>query len=324
MKMIKYSFLFILFFGCSCGGNKSSQPKGSNPSGEKLKILFDATKAEMCGNADWVLDADVYNLGYNNTGSMMEGKSNEANPQRIPTPAQDNITADTKEDYWTGALSAWGIDCVKEGFYVETLPFRSRITYGDQTNEQDLSHYKIYVVDEPNIRFTKEEKEAILKFVENGGGLFMIADHDQSDRNSDSWDSPNIWNDLNTGKTFPIEFDLIKTTQKSDHFAMDQHPVLDGKYGRPKWIQISAGTQMHLAKGADALCVSKQSKDKNHGVLVAVCTYGKGRVVALSDSSPADDGTGDTNDKLYAGYNGEVQGDHKKLLMNAIIWLAGN
>ncbi len=316
--------LLVCFVLATCGSNKKTKPQGTTTSGEKMRILFDATKAEMCGNADWVIDADEFNLGFNNTGRMMEGKSNESNPQRIPTPAQENITADTKEDYWTGACSAWAIDCVKEGFYVETLPFHAQITFGDSTNDQDLSRYKIFVVDEPNMKFEANEKMAILQFVEHGGGLFMIADHDKSDRNKDQWDSPNIWNDLNTGKTIPIEFDLVEISQKSDHFAIDNHPVLDGKYGRPKEIQISGGTQMHLGKGAEALCVSKQSKDKNHGVLVAVCSYGKGKVVALSDSSPVDDGTGDLNDKLYKGYRSEVNGDHQKLLMNAIIWLSGN
>ncbi|MCX6188398.1 MAG: hypothetical protein NTW54_02110 [Bacteroidetes bacterium] len=322
MRKLTLYTLVILFF-THCGNPQNAKPQGTDSSGKKLKILFDATKAEMCGNADWVIDADAFNLGYTNTGRMMEGNSNEANPQRVPTPAQENITTDTREDYWTGALSAWAIDCVKEGFYVETLPVRGRISYGDKNNEQDLTQYQIFVVDEPNIKFEPDEKAAILMFIENGGGLMMIADHDKSDRNRDKWDSPNIWNDFNTAKTIPIEFDLVEISQLSDHFAIAQHPVLDGKYGRPKEIKISAGSQMHLAQGAQALCVTKQSKDENHGVLVALGALGKGRVVALSDSSPADDGTGDVNDKLYAGYTGEVNGDHRKLLMNAIIWLGG-
>jgi uncharacterized membrane protein len=254
----------------------------------------------------------------------MEGKSNEANPQRLPSPPQENIDENTKEDYWSGALSAWAIDCVKEGFYVESLPFRARITYSDSSNEQDLENYKIFIVDEPNIKFEADEKAAILKFVENGGGLFMIADHDGSDRNKDHWDSPKIWNDLNTAKTIPIEFDYVEISQKSDHYAIEKHPVLDGKFGRPKNLKISAGTTMHLTNGAEALCVSKQSKDKDYGVLVAIASFGKGRVVAISDSSPMDDGSGDKNDKLYKGYNLEANGDHRKILMNAILWLAGN
>ncbi len=251
---------FLLLSGCGCNScSKKTTPQGTNEKGEKLKILFDASKAEMVGNADWVIDADVFDIGYNNTGRMMEGRGEEADPQRYPTPDQSTVTADTKEDFWTGGLSAWALDCVKEGYFVETLPVRGRITYGDAGNEQDLSHYKVYVVDEPNIRFEPEEKKALLAFVENGGGLFMIADHDGSDRNKDKWDSPKIWNDINSASTFPMEFDYVEISQVSNHFATDSHPVLDGKYGRPKQLKFSSGTSMHLRTGATPLSsASKQ------------------------------------------------------------------
>ncbi|MFN8362170.1 MAG: hypothetical protein U0T85_00385 [Cloacibacterium normanense] len=81
----------------------------------QIKILFDATKAEMAGNADWVIDADSKSGG-------------ESNPQRIPTPAQSGITASTSETYWNGGISAWAIDLVKHGYFVETLPYDGRIT----------------------------------------------------------------------------------------------------------------------------------------------------------------------------------------------------
>ncbi len=317
-------FIIIVFLFHACSNDVKNQDAGYGSKGKSLKILFDATKAEMCGNADWVIDADVHNLGYNNTGLMLVGKGNESNPQRLPTPDQAEINENTTEDYWSGALSGWAIDCVKEGFKVETLPNGSKISYGDTTNDQDLSKYQIYIVDEPNIKFNTIEKNAILSFIKNGGGLFIISDHDKSDRNNDKWDSPSIWNDLNIDHLLPLKFDFISTSQTSSHFAIDKHPVLDGKYGRPKQLKISAGSQMSISDGADALCVSKQSKDKNNGVLVAVCSLGLGRVIAISDSSPMDDGSGDAHDKLYNGYFKDVNGDHRKLLMNAILWLANN
>ena len=88
----------------------------------QTKFLFDATKAESAGNADWILDADVWNLSYLN-GTAIAEEGNEANAQRFPTPSQSGITSSTAENYWTGALSAWGVDLVKKGYTVETLPF---------------------------------------------------------------------------------------------------------------------------------------------------------------------------------------------------------
>ena len=46
-------------------------------------------------------------------------------------------------------------------------------------------------------------------------------------------------------------------------------------------------------------------------------------MVAIGDSSISDDGTGDNSgDTLYNGYIVDASGNHQKLLMNAIIWLA--
>lgn len=110
-------------------------------------------------------------------------------------------------------LSAWAVDLVKLGYDIETLPYNGRITFEDSTNPQDLSLYKVFVVDEPNLKFTTEEANALVSFVANGGGLFMISDHTISDRNNDGWDSPLIWNDILQNNTvqpnpFGITFDL--------------------------------------------------------------------------------------------------------------------
>jgi hypothetical protein len=69
--------------------------------------------------------------------------------------------------------------------YCKTLPYNGKITYGDSSNVQDLSNYKVYIIDEPNLKFTTAEANAFVNFVNNGGGLFMISDHDISDRNGD-------------------------------------------------------------------------------------------------------------------------------------------
>ena len=156
MRKIKFLLLIILF---NVFISKA----------QTIKVLFDATKAETANNADWVVDSDKFNLGFNSSGVAVVGSGSEANPQRIPTPAQSGITSTTNETYWTGALSAWGIDCAKRGYVVETLPYNGAITYGNSSNEQDLSNYQVYIVCEPNIAFTSSEKAAIINFVKNGG-----------------------------------------------------------------------------------------------------------------------------------------------------------
>ena len=141
MKRLRFLFFVFIFFA-SCGANESNTPQEgfADKSPNKhitntKKFLFDNTKAETAGNADWVIDED------NNLA------------KRLPTPSQENIIATTPETFWTGALSSWGIALVKQQQHVETLQENGYITYGDANNAQDLSHYNVFVVDEPNIRF---------------------------------------------------------------------------------------------------------------------------------------------------------------------------
>jgi hypothetical protein len=297
----------------------------------QIRILFDATKAESAGNADWVIDADLHNLDWN-PGAIVGG-GNESNAQRIPTPAQSGITATTLESYWDGALSYWAVDCVKKGYTVETLPYNGTITYGNTSNAQDLSNYRVFIVCEPNIRFTTAEKTAILNFVNHGGGLFMVSDHTVSDRNGDGWDSPAIWNDLlqsnSTGNTNPfgILFDLDNFSGTYSNIAnLPTDSILHGPMGSVAKVLWSSGTSMTISPTSNSnvkgLVYDVSPASGNTGVLFASSRYGFGRVAAIGDSSPCDDGSGDTNDALFNGYMGDVPPNHRYLLMNATIWLA--
>lgn len=304
----------------------------SQSNGQTVKVLFDASSAQMAGNADWVIDADTRNLKTGSGGLMVTG-GNESNPQRIPTPSQSGISANTAETYWSGALSGWAVDLVKKGFTVETLPYNGLITYGVTTNAQDLSNYKVFVVDEPNIRFTTAEKTALLNFVNNGGGLFMISDHTVSDRNNDGWDSPAIWNDFMTNNgsvsnPFGISFDLANFSQTSSNILNSStDPILHGSMGNVTGLQYNAGTSMTLNHTANSsvkglIFKTGSSTSGTSNVLFAGANYGQGKVCGIGDSSPMDDGTGDPNDALYSSYKVAVSGSHQKLMVNAVIWLS--
>lgn len=304
---------------------------GSINAFSQTKILFDASKAQMAGSADWVIDADLHNI-YSGNGPMSIGGS-ESNPQKIPTPAQSAVTASTTENYWDGALSHWAIDCVNQGYTVETLPYNGQITYGSVSNAQDLSHYKVFVVDEPNIAFTASEMSAIVNFVKNGGGLLMIADHTVSDRNNDGVDSPMVWNDLMTNNTvaanpFGFSFDQVNISGNATNLAnLPTNPILHGSFGNVTKVLWTNGTTITIdpvgnsnVKGLIFKTGSATTGTSN--VMVASSIYDSGKVVAIGDSSIADDGSGDTGDVLYDGYITDAAGNHQKLLMNALIWLA--
>ncbi|NVO21096.1 MAG: T9SS type A sorting domain-containing protein [Bacteroidetes bacterium] len=295
------------------------------------RILFDATKAETAGNADWIIDADSHNLGYD-SGPAGVGQGNESNAQRIPTPDQSGITQSTPEDYWNGALSYWGIDLVKKGYKVETLPYNGSITYNNSSNAQDLKNYKVFIVCEPNIVFSTAEKTAIIQFVQHGGGLFVVSDHDNSDRNNDGWDSPHIWNDLMDNNSiqndpFGFTFDYVSFSQTTTNVAnLPNDPLLHGIMGNVTKAMWSAGTSMTLNPTSNTsvkgVIYKTGSSIGNNNAMVAYATYGQGKVVGIGDSSPCDDGSGDSNDQLYDGWISDAGGNHEKLIINACIWLA--
>lgn len=276
------------------------------------RFLFDATHAETAGNADWVIDED------------------NSVPQRIPTPAQSTITSSTPETYWTGALSSFGIALVKNGNSVETLPAGSGITYGNSSNAQDLSHYDVFVVDEPNTVFTAAEKTAILNFVSNGGGLFMVSDHNQSDRNNDGWDSPAIWNDLmsnNTVQTNPFGFtiDLANFSQTTSNVNSNPSgtPILSGSQGNVTQMQFNNGTSATMNPAINptvkGLIWKTGVTQNNSNVMSLSSTFGNGRVFFVGDSSPLDDGTGAAGNTLFVSW---PLLSHTQLFMNASLWLA--
>lgn len=325
MKFIK--IIVFLFFCITLSPKIFSQTT--------VKILFDNKKAESAGNADWVIDADLWNLYISNTGNVTP-TGFQSNAQRYPTPAQSGITATTPETYWTGGISALAVDMAKKGYIVESLPYNVAITYSNASNPQDLSNYKIYVVCEPNIVFTSSEKTAILNFVKNGGSLFMIADHSVSDRNFDGWDSPKIWTDLMENNTvqnnpFGIKFDSTAATGNfSGTFTSMSTNVLDslthGPGGTVTQVKWSGGTRMTLNPSQNSTVAGDVFRyspgSGNTNVLVAHARFFKGKVAAIGDSSPLDDATGDPGDVLYNGYYTDASGNHQKLLINTMVWLA--
>jgi hypothetical protein len=304
--------LFVLIGLVSCQTNNNATQQGiadvKNSFATKV-FLFDNTKAETAGNADWVIDEDNDLAKY------------------FPTPPQENVNTSTPETYWTGALSSWGITLVKLKQHVETLQENSSISYGDSKNIQDLSHYNVFVVDEPNIRFTADEKNAIINFVKNGGGLFMISDHDHSDRNNDGWDSPAIWNDLmnnNSIQTDPFGFYIYLTniSEISSNVTSDINSITQGSQGKISSLQFNNGATITLTSpAAKGLCWMNDYQQSSTHVMAAYTTFGKGRIVVIGDSSPADDGTGAKHNKLHNGWTA-LNNNHSKLFINASLWLA--
>ncbi|MEU9043842.1 MULTISPECIES: hydrolase [unclassified Kitasatospora] len=270
------------------------------------RVLFDNSKAETAGNADWIISTSQ------------------------PDPLAQNPSP-TTEKSWTGALSAWGVALQKTGQYsLKTLPAGSTITYGTG-GALDLANFDTFVVPEPNIRLSAAEKTAVMKFVQNGGGLFLISDHNNSDRNNDGWDSPKIINDLLTSNgvdnndPFGFSVDLLNITTDNPRAVDDAtDPVLNGSFGTVTGSILRNGTTFTL-KPADNPSVKglvyRTGYSGNTGAFFVTSTFGSGRVAIWGDSSPIDDGTGQSGNTLFNGWD-DPAGTDAALALNATAWLS--
>jgi lamin tail-like protein len=288
-------------------------------SGGSKHFLFDGSRDETAGsNGDWIIDGIAGGTTNGCTGASPENKA-----VRWPSPDQSTVTQSTPETYWNGALSSWGIDLVKAGHMVETVPppEASQPTLTQRLADPDV---KVLILPEPNKAFTSAEISAMLAFAQNGGGIFLIADHQGADRDCDGTDSVTAVNGIAQplGITFAGHFDELTTNLTSVH-----HPVLWGDFG------LGLGHQSSLDfHGASSMTLdlsvnpSLQALAWRNGtaqtsltnVVLAVGQYGQGRIVAIGDSSPFDDGTTeDTNDTLHASYQA-----HKALILYSSLWLA--
>ncbi|HEX3649024.1 MAG TPA: hypothetical protein VHV49_11395 [Pseudonocardiaceae bacterium] len=274
------------------------------------RVLFDDTTAETAGNADWIISTS------------------------IPDPTAQNPNP-TRESDWTGALSAWGVALQRTGTYTLATLGSGSITYGG-SGAQDLSKYNAFVLPEPNVLFTSAEKTAIMKFVQNGGGLFMISDHNGSDRNNDGADSVKVLNDLMTNNSvdssdpFGFSIDSLAITTQNPNVIGAQaagDAIIDGPFGTVTGTIIRSGTTATLHP-ADNSAVrgevfrSGYSASGTTGAAVVTSGFGSGRVAYWGDSSPIDDGTGQSGNSLDDGWD-DPAGTDAAVALNATQWLAG-
>ncbi len=282
-------------------------------------VLFDAAHGQHFGNADWILDQDGC-----------------GNVPRFPTPAQSGITASTSGTYWSGAYSSFGVALAKGGYQLESLPPGSSFSYGSNS-AQDLSGYNVLVIPEPNVRFTTSERAALKSFVQNGGGLFMIADHYNSDRNSDGWDSPEIFNDLMVGTSWGIHFQV--SGESNNNFTEDPNAnytkdasspiVFTGPFGAARsgmGLSLHGATSMTLDPTQNSTATghiwrASATVGSNSQVTMATARVGSGYIAAIGDSGPGEDATDGCSDKTYSDFD-LTNRDNATILLNTVAWRA--
>ena len=179
----------------------------------------------------------------------------------------------------------------------------------------DLKDIDVLVIPEPNDRFTQEEIHVIHTFIENGGGLFAIADHGGSDRNFSGWDSSLIFNEI-LGK-YGITFAANTFSEAPIRgYLNNQHPVMHGISRLGAW----AATTIFFQKSPFKITSLVRPRSETGSFLLSA-EISKGRLIAMGDSSPFDDGTGSDDKNRHSSYQSWLF-DYPRLAVQATAWLA--
>jgi hypothetical protein len=91
-----------------------------------------------------------------------------------------------------GGFSDMACALAGQGYFVEemrTYPLTTEV----------MNAYDVVVLAEANMPLTNAEEQAIEAYVAGGKGVLFVGDHYQSDRNLNTWDSPEVFNGFRRG-----------------------------------------------------------------------------------------------------------------------------
>jgi hypothetical protein len=142
-------------------------------------------------------------------------------------------------------------------------------------------------------------------------------------------------NGINNNNPFGFTVDFVDISEKPTTKVYtgtntNAQKVLNGLAGTASALAFYNGATATLTPSTNANVQGlfwrmSGTVGSNSSVMALLSTYGTGRIVFVGDSSPSDDGTGDTNDNLFNGWSGDVPSgytSHPALHLNASLWLA--
>jgi hypothetical protein len=246
------------------------------------KVLFDLTKHEDAGNADWRID---------------------------------------------GAYSDWAKALRTNGYTVASLT-------GSSITAASLQGASVLVIAEPQNPFSTLERNALISFVNNGGGLLMISDHRNSDRDNDGWDSPEVFSGWDGSSPASVSSNFQLSLDSANSFGLGhslnssfsdpvftvlpltKHPILQGTASTSDDVKsagVYVGTSINVVQGIALLGTGGK-------VYGAANSVGTGRAVAYGDTSAFSDGTF-SNGKVDTHKNWGLL-SNANLGINMVKWLA--
>jgi hypothetical protein len=218
---------------------------------------------------------------------------------------------------WTinGAYSEMADLLKANGFVIDSL---KAVAPDRKITHELLSKYQALILAEPNNPYNAQEMKAIVDFVKNGGGAFLIGDHGGADRDNDGWDAVKAINAFSSALGFKYTGDTFSEAPVRGTFNKE-HPATYGIRAIGAW---AASTILPVDAPNCTFTELIGSRTKK-GAYLAAIEVEKGRVIVLGDSSPFDDGVGSGGKKaLHDSYDSFMY-SHPQMAYNAMKWVTG-
>ena len=204
---------------------------------------------------------------------------------------------DTK---WFGHDSGYNYAAVYD--YLSQYFEMSQLLDSDKINDSMLADHDVLVIKTPTERYSRDEVEAVVRFVERGGGLLLVGDHTNFDK------SGTYLNDVARRMGFTFRYDLLFGSGESPYDQLYvrsrvPHPVV--QHVPPTDFAVSCSIDPGLSWGRAVIREAglwsmppeyhignyhpfpQHRPEIRYGAFIQLWStrYGKGRVLAFTDST---------------------------------------
>lgn len=213
----------------------------------------------------------------------------------------------TTRPYDTEAFGGNDEDSVS---YTYTLPYNylgqfyemSRLTEKQKIDDASLANCDVLVIKTPTARYSPQEVEAVVRFVQSGGGVLLIGDHTNIEKSSGTM------NDISRHFGFIFRDDVLYSTEsvpdqerytapRVPHPAIQHVPELEFAVscsiepgigsGRPVIAATRLWSMPSEYHNGNFMPFAQHCPEMRYGAFVQVweARYGKGRALAWADST---------------------------------------
>lgn len=215
---------------------------------------------------------NIYAENYSDPAPYIQPSN--ANGEQILFDNTHGQTAGAADWVIDGGFSDYANGLAQNGYYVKELRQNTPITYSD------LSNYSVFIIPEANIPFKTSEQNAILQYVQNGGSVFFIADHYNSDRNKNRWDASEIFNGYRRGAYNNPTYEM--SSEEASSVAMQNVTSTD-------WLSSNFGVRFRYNAIGDVNATNIVSSSDCFGITNGVSSVAMhaGSTIAITDPNKA-------------------------------------